>query len=296
MKILITGKNGQVGQCLQLALQAFPNVDVLAYGREELDITNSLAVQEVVSRYKPNVIINAAAYTAVDKAESEQSLAFDINATGPKNLAMAANDIGSSIIHISTDYVFAGNHVDEYKEAEATFPKSVYGQSKLAGEVAVAEACERHVIIRTSWVFSEFGNNFVKTMLRLAKSNSSLNIVGDQFGGPTYAGDIASAILQIAFSLYNGNQAYGIYHFSGYPTVNWADFAQAIFQQAYTKGLIESAIVVNSISTEQYPTPASRPKNSRLNCDKIYSKFNVSASNWQAALKNINKYQNEIEQ
>ncbi|MBB1391479.1 dTDP-4-dehydrorhamnose reductase, partial [Shewanella sp. SG44-6] len=188
MKILIAGKNGQVGRCLVDLLEAQTELTFLALGREELDITDEIQVDKIVSEFQPNIIINAAAYTAVDKAEQECDLANTINRDGPCNLAHAANKINAVIIHISTDYVFDGVSTESYTESDVTAPQGEYGRSKLAGEQAVAQACPKHIILRTAWVFGEHGNNFVKTMLRLAKTRESLGVVADQFGGPTYAG------------------------------------------------------------------------------------------------------------
>ena len=264
MRILITGKNGQVGKCLVDLLEAQTDITFLALNREELDITDAIQVSKIVSEFEPDIIINAAAYTAVDKAEQERQLANAINRDGPSNLALAAQKINAAIIHISTDYVFDGDSVDSYTESDVTAPQGEYGRSKLAGEQAVAHACPKHIILRTAWVFGEHGNNFVKTMLRLAKTRESLGVVADQFGGPTYAGDIANAIVTIAKQIVDGNQAYGTYHYSGFPHVNWHAFAEKIFEIALDKGVLVQPIKVNPITTLDYPTPAKRPANSRL--------------------------------
>ncbi|UAL42646.1 dTDP-4-dehydrorhamnose reductase [Shewanella inventionis] len=290
MKILIVGKNGQVGRCLIDLLEAQTEVTFLALAREELDITDAIQVDKTVSEFQPNIIINAAAYTAVDKAEQERQLAYAINRDGPSNLALAAKKVDAAIIHISTDYVFDGHSVDSYTESDVTAPQGEYGRSKLAGEQAVAIACSRHIILRTAWVFGEHGNNFVKTMLRLAKTRESLGVVADQFGGPTYAGDIANAIVTIAKQIVDGNQAYGTYHYSGFPHVSWHAFAEKIFEIAFDKGVLVQPIKVNQITTLDYPTPAKRPSNSRLNCDKIHNIFGIKQSDWQAALVRIKEY------
>ncbi|ABI72667.1 dTDP-4-dehydrorhamnose reductase [Shewanella frigidimarina] len=290
MKILITGKNGQVGRCLVDLLEAQTGLTFLALDREELDITDSIQVDKIVTEFQPNIIINAAAYTAVDKAEQESELAFAINRYGPQNLAYAANKINAAILHISTDYVFDGNSAESYTESDVTAPQGEYGRSKLAGEHAVAQACPKHIILRTAWVFGERGNNFVKTMLRLAKTRESLGVVGDQFGGPTYAGDIAKAILTISKQVVRESKAYGIYHFSGFPHVSWYIFAKKIFEIALEQDLHVQPIQVNPITTLDYPTPAKRPANSRLNCDKIHNAFGIEQSDWQAALVRIKEY------
>lgn len=290
MKILITGKNGQVGNCLVSQLSNMAEINFLALGREELDITNAEQVSKIVNEYKPSVIINAAAYTAVDKAESEVELANAINNLGPKNLAKAAAQVNAAIIHISTDYVFAGNKKGLYTEADEVNPQGVYGQTKLAGEQSVAQECNAHIILRTAWVFSEFGNNFVKTMLRLAQTRDTLGVVGDQFGGPTYAGDIAKAIISIAQQLEQGSTKSGIYNYSGYPHVSWQEFAKEIFAKALLQQEIETSVTVNAISTSEYPTPAKRPANSKLDCSKVTTDFSIQPSEWKAALNNIQKY------
>ncbi|KTF16422.1 dTDP-4-dehydrorhamnose reductase [Pseudoalteromonas carrageenovora] len=290
MKVLITGKNGQVGSCLVSQLTDIPSIDFLALGREELDITNADQVNEVVNKYQPTVIINAAAYTAVDKAESEVELANAINNIGPKNLAKAASSVNAVILHISTDYVFAGNKHGLYTETDEVNPQGVYGQTKLAGEQSVAQECAEHIILRTAWVFSEYGNNFVKTMLRLAQTRDTLGVVGDQYGGPTYAGDIAKALINIAQQLQQGATKFGVYNYSGYPHVSWQEFATEIFAKALSQQVIETPVTVNAISTSEYPTPAKRPANSKLDCSKITTNFSVQPSDWKTALNPIQQY------
>ena len=290
MKILITGSYGQVGSCLVKQLSEQPEVGYLAVDRDTLDITDAAAVSQLVSKFQPDVIINAAAHTAVDKAEQEVELSYAINRNGPAFLAQAANAVGAAILHISTDYVFAGDKSGAYTETDATAPQGVYGASKLAGELAVAAACPRHIILRTAWVFCESGNNFVKTMLRLSQTRDELGVVADQFGGPTYAGDIAAALINIAKALQSGNQHYGIYHFAGLPHVNWHQFACEIFRQAKEQGIIDKTMRVNAITSDQYPTPAKRPANSKLDCQHIAHCFGIQPSDWQAALKNLKDY------
>ncbi|MFA0037476.1 dTDP-4-dehydrorhamnose reductase [Vibrio sp. 10N.261.52.A1] len=291
MRVLITGCNGQVGSCLTEQLANNEKITVLALDRQHLDITNQDAVGAVVTEFQPNVIINAAAHTAVDKAEEEVALSYAINRDGPKYLAQAAQTIGAAILHISTDYVFEGNKVGDYIETDPTNPQGVYGESKLAGEIAVAESCDKHIIFRTAWVFGEHGNNFVKTMLRLGATRDALSIVGDQSGGPTYAGDIAKALIQIAKCITQGDTVeYGVYHFSGLPHVSWYEFADAIFDVAVQQKLFENKPALTSITTDQYPTPAKRPSNSRLSNKKIMTNFFIEASDWKVALNNIQAY------
>ncbi|CAH7133989.1 dTDP-4-dehydrorhamnose reductase [Vibrio chagasii] len=291
MRVLITGCHGQVGTCLTAQLNHSKNTTVLALDREHLDITKQDSVNAVISEFQPTIIINAAAHTAVDKAEEEIDLSYAINRDGPKYLAQAAQSVGAAILHISTDYVFEGNKAGEYVETDATNPQGVYGESKLAGEIAVAEACEKHIILRTAWVFGDKGNNFVKTMLRLSENRDALSIVGDQFGGPTYAGDIANVLIQIAKRITQGDTVeYGVYHYSGLPHVSWFDFADAIFDVAVEQGVLANKPSLTSITTDQYPTPAKRPSNSRLSTEKIKLGFSVKASDWKAALNNIQAY------
>ncbi|MGR5547055.1 dTDP-4-dehydrorhamnose reductase [Vibrio sp. PNB22_2_2] len=291
MRVLVTGCNGQVGHSLTELLSNTENVALLAVDREELDITNQEVVNAAVQTFRPTIIINAAAHTAVDKAEQEVELSYAINRDGPKFLAKAAQEVGAAILHISTDYVFEGNKVGGYVETDVTNPQGVYGASKLAGEIAVAEVCDKHVILRTAWVFGEHGNNFVKTMLRLGATRNELSIVGDQIGGPTYAGDIAKALVEIAKTISNDKPVeYGVYHYSGLPHVSWYEFADAIFDSAVENGVLENKPTLTSIATEQYPTPAKRPSNSTLNTKKITDTFGIEPSVWQIALTNIKAY------
>lgn len=291
MKILLTGANGQVGYCLQQQLSE-SGWDFVALTRDELDITDLDAVNNAVARIQPDIIINAAAYTAVDKAEQEQELTYAINRDGPSNLARAAKSINAAIVHISTDYVFAGDATGTYSEEDVTAPQGVYGQSKLEGEDAVIAANDKHIILRTAWVFGEHGNNFVKTMIRLGRSRDNLGIVADQEGGPTYAGDIASTILAIAKHYADGKPTpWGIYHYSGSPHISWFGFAQHIFAEVKQAGIYAKPIPqLNAITTADYPTPAKRPANSKLDCSKLEQAFGLTPSDWQSALKNINAY------
>lgn len=290
MKILITGSNGQVGSSLVKLLSQMHDIEFLAVGRELLDITDNAAVSKLVNEYRPDVIINAAAYTAVDKAEQDYKVAYAVNHDGPRNLAIAAQKGGALIIHISTDYVFSGDKEGLYIEDDAVAPKSVYGLSKLAGERSVASSCSRHIILRTAWVFSEQGNNFVSTMLRLSRSLDTLGIVADQFGGPTFADDIASAIIKIAELTTKADALYGVYHYSGFPYVSWFQFSEKIFEVALQQKIIPHAMKLTAITTSDYPTVAKRPKNSKLNCEKILKNFDIKQSNWQKALLGVKAY------
>ncbi|QHQ25101.1 dTDP-4-dehydrorhamnose reductase [Pectobacterium parvum] len=278
MKILLTGANGQLGRCFQDRLPA--EWEILATDAAELDITDLQNVEQAVKAFQPDAIVNAAAYTAVDKAESEPELAEKINVTGPENLAIAASKQNIRLVHVSTDYVFDGNATEPYREDSETNPLSVYGKTKLAGEQAVAKASSEAIIIRTAWVFSEYGNNFVKTMLRLAKERDTLSVVNDQRGCPTYAGDLAQAII----SLLEKNAEGGIYHYCGDEEVSWYEFANTIFEMAKQQGIIDKALQTTAITTEQYPTPAYRPQYSSLSCDKIKG-LDITLSDWKRALK-----------
>jgi dTDP-4-dehydrorhamnose reductase len=291
VKILITGANGQVGFCLQRILSNM-SFETIAFNREALDITDVLAVNQKVAEIQPHIIINAAAYTAVDKAETEIEKAFAINRDGAANLAQATKKNNAAIFHISTDYVFPGDKSSAYVEEDVTGPQGIYGVSKLEGEQAVIQHNDKHIILRTAWVFGEHGNNFVKTMIRLGKTRDQLGVVADQFGGPTYAGDIAAALAKIA-DIYRKQSelAWGVYHYAGDPHVNWHQFAEEIFSRADKANLLpKGKPQVKAITTDEYPTPAKRPKNSRLNCQKIEQTFNVTSSDWRSALSNIDAY------
>ncbi|MGF1872900.1 dTDP-4-dehydrorhamnose reductase [Photobacterium indicum] len=289
MKVLITGSQGQVGQCLVNVLSERNDIEVVAYDRDQLDITSEQQVQTTLTELKPDVIINAAAHTAVDKAETDIEMSYAINRDGPLYLAKAAQTLDTLLLHISTDYVFDGEKLEPYVETDTPNPKGVYGQSKLAGEEAVAEHCSRYAILRTAWVFGEQGNNFVKTMFRLGKERPELGIIGDQFGGPTYASDIANALVMM-MDQFSGKDQSGVYHFSGQPYVSWYQFAKAIFEAAEKNGVLDKQPQLHEITADQYPLPAPRPENSRLNCSKVQSVFGIKPSDWLAALKNIKAY------
>lgn len=266
---LVVGANGQLGNELRLLLQ-----DKAEYvDRDELDITDVNAVAEYVTSDKYDAVINCAAYTAVDKAEDEPELAEKINVIGPKNLAKT----GVPLVHVSTDYVFDGQNCVPYKESDKTAPRSVYGVTKLAGEQAVIDNAATAVVIRTAWLYSEFGNNFVKTMQRLGAERESLNVVFDQVGTPTYAKDLAQAIVEILPQLKIGTKE--IYHFSNEGVCSWYDFAVSIMQKS---GL---SCKVFPIESSQYPTKAARPSYSVLNKGKIKSDFGIKIRHWEEALQ-----------
>lgn len=279
MKIVLTGANGQLGRCFKDRVPE--NWHCYALSSEDLDISNTEAVLSKITELKPDFIVNAAAYTAVDKAETDPLRALQVNSRGPENLAIAAKEVGCKLIHVSTDYVFEGNGDVAYKETDSVLPLGVYGKTKLSGELVASSILPSTIIIRTAWVFSEYGNNFVKTMLRLAKDRTELSIVADQIGCPTYAGDIASAIIAII----DKNAPGGIYHYCGDDSVSWAKFAEVIFEKAYGARLLQKFIKVNSITSEQYPTPAVRPKYSVLSTELISHYY--PASNWKRALDKV---------
>jgi dTDP-4-dehydrorhamnose reductase len=290
-KLLITGANGQVGFILSKKLKNEAKHEVLALAHGELDITNKEAVLSIVDSFDPDVIINCAAYTDVDKAESKIKLAYDVNANGVKYLAEAANRCNATILHISTDYVFDGGKTDKYTEKDIIHPISVYGSSKAKGDTILLSLSSKAIILRTSWVFGEHGNNFVKTMLGLAKSKDTLAVVSDQIGGPTYAKDVATALIYIAEQIIEDeNIRYGIYNFAGEPCVSWYDFSKTIFEEAVSQNVLEKSPLVNAITTADYLTPAKRPLNSCLDLTKIQQVFGIQPSDWQAALKNIKAY------
>ena len=269
MKILITGANGQLGRCLQDRVTN--DFIVNAVNSDILDITNKDALDEIFSNYSPNVVINAAAYTAVDKAEIEGVLSFQVNAKGPEYLAKRCASYNIPIIHVSTDYVFDGLAVEPYSPQSLTEPQSVYGRTKLEGEQAVIREAKKHVIIRTAWVFSEYGHNFVKTMVRLAQEHETLSVVADQYGCPTYAGDLATAILAVVKAIKKDISwsKYGVYHFCGEEATSWHGFARAIISRAYSKSIICSMPAIVPISSADYPTPAQRPQYSVMDCSSF---------------------------
>lgn len=280
MVVLVTGASGQLGQSLQFVASQYPEMQFIFATSQDLDITSEERVSSFFETNKIDFCINTAAYTAVDKAESESEKAHLVNVIGPKNLAIACQKSNVTLIHISTDFVFNGSAEKPYLESDATNPIGVYGQTKLEGETEVTSNCEKHYIIRTSWVYSQFGNNFMKTMLRLAQDRTELNVVADQIGTPTNAVDLARAVLEIISfdSRLSDIHNYGIYNFSNEGICSWYDFAVEIFKQN------NITIKVNPIPTEAYPTPAKRPEYSVLDKSKIKSTFGITIKNWQEAL------------
>jgi dTDP-4-dehydrorhamnose reductase len=284
MVVLVTGGSGQLGQALQSIAGNYPSIDFVFCNSSELDITNLEQCKKVFNQHKPNFCINSAAYTAVDKAESEPEKAFAINVNGAENLAKVCKENNTILLHISTDFVFDGTSISlsvttGYKETDIPNPQSVYGQTKLDSEQAIQNIWEKHFIIRTSWVYSEFANNFMKTMLRLASERDSLSVVSDQIGTPTYAVDLAEVLVTIILSPFTQNPNYGIYNFSNEGQCSWYEFAAAIFQQ---KGI---SIDLQPIPTSAYPTPAKRPAYSVLDKTKIKQVFDLEIKNWKDSLQ-----------
>lgn len=275
--ILITGKNGQLGNEIQVLASSYPSYNFLYTDIDELDITNNQLVLDFFNEHKPVICINAAAYTAVDKAETEKELAFKVNAEAVKILAQACSKFNTKFIHVSTDYVFNGQATRPYKEDDPTDPVNYYGYTKLKSEEFARAECPSAIIIRTSWVYSTYGNNFVKTMLRLMKERESINVVNDQVGSPTYAADLAEVILQIATLKHDRKE--GIYHYSNEGVISWFDFAVAI------KEISGSSCRVNPIPTSAYPSPAKRPAYSAFDKEKITEVFGIELQDWRKSLE-----------
>jgi dTDP-4-dehydrorhamnose reductase len=276
--ILVFGKTGQVATALQALL---PEANFL--DREQVDLTNPVACFDAIMAIKPDQVINTAAYTAVDKAEDDEKTAGLVNGAAPAQMARACAKLGVPFVHISTDYVFDGTGETPFAPDHSTAPLGAYGRSKLAGEEAIKAAGGIHALLRTSWVFSAHGSNFLKTMLRLSETHDKLTVVGDQIGGPTPARAIAAACVEIADQLKADSSKTGTYHFSGVPNVSWAGFAHEIFLQAGRK------VAVEDILTSAYPTPAKRPANSRMACFTTQQTFGIKQPDWQAAVTQILK-------
>ncbi|WP_405119316.1 dTDP-4-dehydrorhamnose reductase [Pseudomonas leptonychotis] len=281
MKILLLGQHGQVSQELQRALHGADELTVL--GREQLDLAQPELIRQHVQRLRPELIINAAAHTAVDQAESEQELAFAINATGPGILAEEAAALGAPLIHYSTDYVFDGSQAEPYRESDSTNPLSVYGRSKLAGEQAIQAVGGMHLILRTSWVYSQHGKNFLLTMQRLLQERESLSVVADQIGAPTWAGTVAQTTAQLIEQWRTGHGGpWGVYHLTAQGETSWFGFASAIAAHLHSQG--KPVATLHSIPSSAYPTPAQRPLNSRLDCSCLQQDWQVQLPTWRQAL------------
>lgn len=277
-RVLVIGRTGQVATELQRL--ADPALAVTAVGRETVDLADPAAAGAYVAAADADIVINAAAYTAVDRAEEEEALATRVNGDAPGAMAAAAARRGVPFLHISTDYVFDGSGDRPWREDDPTGPLGAYGRSKLAGEAAVRAAGGPHAVLRTAWVFAGHGSNFVRTMLRVGRTNARLTVVDDQRGGPTAAADIAGALAEIAKAFHAGRGDSGVFHFCGAPAVSWRGFADAIFAQTDWDVKPEVA----PIRTEDWPTPAARPHNSVLNCQRILESYGVSQPDWRASL------------
>lgn len=275
MKVIVFGGNGQLGQCLQKHVNG--SSEYVFLSSKDCDLVDNYKLKNVFEQYKPDIVVNCAAYTAVDKAEDEVDLAYAINSSAAKVLAVLCNEHGAKLIHISTDFVFEGNQVGLLNEDNICAPLGVYGASKLEGEKNIRGTLKEHIIIRTSWLYSEYGNNFVKTMLRLAENRKEIAVVSDQVGTPTYAMDLAKLIVYI---IGTRNDAYGIYHYSNMGMASWYDFAHAIFD------LGGKEVLVNPIKTSEYPTKAKRPYYSVLDKSKIREIFDINILHWRDSLDN----------
>ncbi|MCC0176043.1 dTDP-4-dehydrorhamnose reductase [Waterburya agarophytonicola K14] len=283
-KILLTGITGQVGQELSQTLKSLGQV--IEVTRQDLDLTQPDRIKQKIAQIKPDIIVNAAAYTAVDKAEEERKLAIAINGNAPKAIAIAAQDIGTTVVHISTDYVFNGQNHTPYLESDGTNPLGVYGNSKLLGETGVRENCDRHIILRTAWVYGSRGHgNFVKTMLRLGENREELKVVADQIGSPTWSYDIAKAIANLLNKSKEDPTINGTYHFSNSGVASWYDLAVATFTEAKQLGFPLKIQQVIPITTADYPTPAQRPNYSVLAKGKYTAATEVYPPHWRESLK-----------
>lgn len=283
-KVLVTGAKGQVGS--ELIKLAPADFTVIGFGSAQLDITDQEQVHAAVASHQPDLIINAAAYTAVDKAECDSDNAYAVNEQAVASLGQAAVQADIPLFHISTDYVFDGESTTPYKETDPVNPQSVYGASKLAGEQVLAATHNKHIILRTSWVFGAEGNNFVKTMLRLGKERDELSVVADQRGCPTSAASIAKILWQLVEKYQQqGSLLWGIYNFTNSPACTWYEFAVEIFKQAKERGLLENTPSIKSITSDDYPTPAKRPAWSVLDCNKIEHLLDKKVALWESELQ-----------
>jgi dTDP-4-dehydrorhamnose reductase len=285
MRILVTGVSGQVVTALRGAADSKADVTVFALGRPDLDLEHPIGLESAFARHNPDILINAAAYTAVDLAEEEAVKAHAINGAAPGKIASAASALGIPIIQISTDYVFDGSKANPYVETDPVAPIGTYGRSKLVGEQAVAAATDNHAIIRTSWVYAATGKNFFRTMLRLAETRDEIAVVADQKGCPSFAPDIAEALIGVARNLVarSDTELRGIFHLAGSGATDWAGFAESIFAHSQAAG--GRAATVRRIATVDYPTPARRPANSVLDCSKLARIHGVSMPPWQDAVR-----------
>lgn len=284
LKILLTGAQGQVGR--EVLALATPALEIFPYAKADLDIRELQKLRAVVELHRPAVVINTAAYTAVDKAEQEQDLAYAVNRDGVKNLALVCKELDIPLIHVSTDYVFDGGKAGPYVETDARAPLNHYGASKAEGEKVLQETWEKHFILRVSWVFGQYGHNFVKTILRLAAERPQLRIVADQVGYPTAASDLAKTLLILAERAVQKNPHWGIFHYRGDRPVSWFDFAKTILKHDANFQMEK----LQPITTAEFPTPAKRPQNSLLAMDKIQKTYGIAPSAWERELERILKH------
>ncbi|TKB44650.1 dTDP-4-dehydrorhamnose reductase [Thalassotalea mangrovi] len=291
MNILVIGKYGQLASSLrEVAGEQADQMEKHFWyfaPSSELNVADRKSVQQLFARVCPDVVVNTAAYTQVDKAEQEVELAIAVNQLGCKNLAIACANLNIPLVHISTDYVFSGDHQSPYTPGEKTCPQNVYGLTKYLGEQEVMTYLSQFVIIRTAWVFSEYGNNFVRAMIKLARRKQEFNVVDDQVGNPTYAGDLARSIVEIIDAIDAGEKQWGIYHYNGSSSTSWYEFAREIFALAHQHSLIDQLPSISPIASEDYPTAAKRPTFSAMCNEKITRRWRVKPSNWKKGLMKV---------
>ncbi len=286
-RVLVIGSNGQVGHELMMRARTFPALTVIGLTRAQLDLVHADRIAPALDIAQPDIVINAAAWTAVDRAETEQAAAFAINGDAVAVLAEHCTQRTIPLLHLSTDYVFDGSGTRPWLASDSPAPLGTYGRSKLAGEMA-ARRCPQHLVLRTSWVFGAHGNNFVRTMVRLAGERDRLRVVADQIGGPTWAGHLADALLTLAERHAHGEALpWGLYHYAGQPWVSWHQFATETLTEAHRLGLIEQLPTIEAISTAEYPLPAPRPLNSRLDMQDTTRALGLSAPNWRDGLQQV---------
>lgn len=294
MRILICGAGGQVGHCLVNQAASF-GLEPIGLAHQDLDITSPEQISQALERYQPALIINAAAYTNLDHAEAEVAHAEAVNRDGAANLGRAAERFGIPLFHLSSEYVFAGDGTEPYRETDPALPISVYGETRRAGEVAITEALDRHLILRTSWIYGEHGNNFVKTMLNLGRKTDEISVVSDQIGCPTRSRSVARVLIELAMRYCrDGDLEWGIYHYSGAEPCSWAEFAVEIFSEAERAGLIDKAPRVLPVASGSLPRAAARPAWSVLDCSRIESTFGIRPKSWRDELRHVIKQMSDM--